>query len=75
MIIEDTSQKDEDFMLVPFSAPSQALTLKAKTLAQKLDWCIQLHKLTDHNIPSKAKKLLLANNGKIGERGRDIVGI
>ncbi|XP_067942197.1 pleckstrin homology domain-containing family G member 1-like [Watersipora subatra] len=65
VVIEDYSKREVEFMVVPFSSPSQAVTLRAKTLPQKLDWCIQLDKLTNHNIPSKAKKLLLANHGHL----------
>lgn len=61
LILEDNSTKETEFTVVPFSSPNQSLTLRAKSLAQKLDWCIQLHKRTDHKIPNKAKKLLLSN--------------
>lgn len=60
--MEKCSKKELEFSVVPINTPSRNMVLTAKSLTQKLDWCIQLDKLTSRNIPDKAKKLLISTS-------------
>jgi len=65
VLIEDGGKKMTEFVVMTYGTPSQTFTIHAKTLAQKLDWCIQLRKLTNHIVPNKAQRLLVsATNGE-----------